>query len=122
MLSDRSVLIVQKLVENAKIQNIYTVKISSFLCFLNARSFLASSMMILRFLSRSSFKSKLRFSVLARKQKTNIHGCLIMIVTLAQICTAIALFNAEISVVLMLKIRPTKKFENLEERDDQSSL
>ena len=96
--------------ENAKIQNIYTVKISSFLCFLNARSFLASSMMILRFRSRSSFKSKLRFSVLARKQKTNIHGCLIMIVTLAQICTAIALFNAETSVVLMLKIRPTKKF------------
>ena len=32
-----------------------------------------------------------------------------MIVKLAQICTAIALFNAEISVVLMLKIRPTKK-------------
>ena len=92
-------------------ENIHTVKISSFLCFLNARSFLASSMMILRFLSRSSFKSKLRFSVFARKQKFNIQGSLIMIVTLAQICTAIALFNAEISVVLMLKIRPTKKLK-----------
>ena len=51
------------------------------------------------------------FQYLLGSKKINIQGSLIMIVTLAQIYTAIALFNAEISVVLMLKIRPTKKLK-----------
>ena len=85
--------------------------VSSNFPFLNALSFLASSIIIFRLLSRSSFKSNLRLSALARKEKAVTHGCLNMIVTAAQIYTAIALFNTEISVVLMLKNKPTWKLK-----------